>query len=149
MTANSQVEGSGRIAVGYQCLAASKGLRGPMSKSPIAWLPDVAEHDYDAAYNYLSLKFDAKRAGEVVDRMRKAKVTSRRANDILRATGLSALPLTDPGVKRDLLRLLGGEKLSPVLVCDQKPGADIADGYHRVSLAYNIDPFMTVPLRLG
>lgn len=120
-----------------------------MTKSPIAWLKDVAEHDYDAAYNYLSLKLDGKRAGEIVDRMKKAKVTSRRANDILRATGLSALPLTDPGVKRDLLKLLNGEKLSPVLVCDQKPGPDIADGYHRVSLAYNIDPFMTVPLRLG
>ena len=120
-----------------------------MSKSPIAWLKDVAEHDYDAANNYLSLKFDQKRAGEIVDRMKKAKLTSRRVNDILRATGLPALPLTDPGVQRDLLKLLKGEKLSPVLVCDQKPGADIADGYHRVSLAYNIDPFMRVPLRLG
>jgi hypothetical protein len=120
-----------------------------MSKSPVAWLDDVAKHDYDAAYNYLSLKFDEKRASEIVDRMKKTKLTSRRANDILRATGLPALPLTDPGVQRDLLKLLTGEKLSPVLVCDQKPGADIADGYHRVSLVYNIDPFMSVPLRLG
>jgi hypothetical protein len=120
-----------------------------MSKSPIAWLKDVAEHDYEAAYNYLSLKFDEKRATEVVDCMKKAKLSLRRANDILRATDLPALPLTDPGVQRDLLKLLNGEKLSPVLVCDQKPGADIADGYHRVSLAYNIDPFMMVPLRLG
>jgi hypothetical protein len=120
-----------------------------MSKSPIAWLKDVAEHDYEAAYNYLSLKFDDKRAGEIVDRLKKAKVTPRRANDILRATGLPALPLTDPGVQRDLVKLLSGEKLSPVLVCDQKPSADIADGYHRVSLAYNIDPFMMVPLRMG
>ena len=86
---------------------------------------------------------------EAVARMKKAKLTSRRANDILRATGLPALPLTDPGVKRDLLKLLNGEKLSPVLVFDRQPGADIADGYHRVSLAYNIDPFMSVPLRLG
>jgi hypothetical protein len=122
---------------------------GCMSKEPITWLGDVAEHDYDAAYNYLSLKFDEKRAAEIVDRMKKAKVTARRANDILRATGLPPLPLTDPGVRRDLLKVLGGEKLSPVLVCDQKSGADIADGYHRVSLAYNIDPFMLVPLRLG
>lgn len=120
-----------------------------MNNSPIAWLKDVAEHDYDAAYNYLSLRFDKKRAGEIVERIKKAKVTSRRANDILRATGLPPLPLTDPGVQRDLLKLLNGEKLSPVLVCDQKPGADIADGYHRVSLAYNIDPFMNVPLKLG
>jgi hypothetical protein len=36
-----------------------------------------------------------------------------------------------------------------VLVFDRQPGADIADGYHRVSLAYNIDPFISVPLRLG
>jgi hypothetical protein len=120
-----------------------------MTKSPIKWLKDVAEHDYDAAYNYLSLKFDEKRAGEIVGRLKAAKVTARRANDILRATGLTPLPLTDPGVQRDLLKLLNGEKLSPVLVCDQKPGADIADGYHRVSLAYSIDPFMAVPLRVG
>jgi hypothetical protein len=120
-----------------------------MSKSPMSWLSDVADHDYDAAFNYLSLKFDKKHATGIVDRMKKAKLTSRRANDILRATDLPALPLTDPGVKKDLLRLLSGEKLSPVLVYDQQPGADIADGYHRVSLAYNIDPFLMVPLRLG
>ena len=120
-----------------------------MSKAPIEWLKDVAEHDYEAAYNYLSLKFDEKRANDIADRMKKATLTMRRANDILRATSLPALPLTDPGVQRDLLKVLSGEKLSPVLVCDQKPGADIADGYHRVSLAYNIDPFMSVPLRLG
>jgi hypothetical protein len=120
-----------------------------MSDSPIAWLKDVAEHDYEAAFNYLSLKFDDKRAGDSVARMKKGKVTVRRANDILRATGLTPLPLTDPGVKRDLLKLLSGEKLSPVLICDQEPDADIADGYHRVSLAYNIDPFMGVPLRMG
>jgi hypothetical protein len=120
-----------------------------MSKSRIAWLDDVAKHDYESAQAYLSLKFDEKRASEIVERMKKAKLTWRRANDILRATGLPALPLTDPGVQRDLLKLLSGEKLSPVLVCDQKAGADIADGYHRVSLAYNVDPFISVPLRLG
>ena len=120
-----------------------------MSKAPIAWLADVADHDYEAAYNYLSLKLDDKRASESVDRLKKVKVSARRANDILRATGLTPLPLTDPGVKRDLLKVLSGDKLSPVLVSDQKAGADIADGYHRVSLAYNIDPFMSVPLRLG
>jgi hypothetical protein len=49
-----------------------QALGGSMSKSPIAWLDDVAEHDYDAACNYLSLKFDEKRAGEIIDRMKKA-----------------------------------------------------------------------------
>jgi hypothetical protein len=120
-----------------------------MTQSPIKWLKDVADHDYEAAHNYLSLKLDEDRAGDIVARLKKAKLTSRRANDILRATGLPALPLTDPGVQRDLLKLLNGERLSPVLVADDKAGADIADGYHRVSLAYSIDPFMSVPLRLG
>ena len=120
-----------------------------MSKSPIPWLKDVADHDYEAAHNYLTLKFDEKSAREKVANMKKGELTLRRANDILRATSLVPLPLIDPGVKRDLLKVLNGEKLSPVLVCDQKPTADIADGYHRVSLAYNIDPFMMVPLRLG
>jgi hypothetical protein len=123
--------------------------KAPATTSPIAWLKDVADHDYEAAHNYLSLKLDEQRATDVVARLKKTKVTSRRANDILRATGLPALSLTDPGVQRDLLKLLHGEKLSPVLVVDQKEGADIADGYHRVSLAYNIDPFLMVPLRLG
>ena len=27
--------------------------------------------------------------------------------------------------------------------------ADIADGYHRVSLAYALDPYAVVPLKLG
>jgi hypothetical protein len=120
-----------------------------MSKSPIAWLADVADHDYEAAQNYLSIKLDEKRAKDAVARMKKAKLTTRRANDILRATGLAPLPLSDPGCKRDLLTLLKGGKLSPVLVCDQEPGTDIADGYHRVSIAYQIDPFMDVPLRMG
>jgi hypothetical protein len=120
-----------------------------MSKSPVRWLKEVADHDYDAATSYLSLKYGDKQAGLIAGRIRKAGLTSRRANDILRATGLPALPLSDPGVRRDLLKLLNGEKLSPVLVYDKDPGADIADGYHRVSLAYNIDPFMDVPLKMG
>jgi hypothetical protein len=120
-----------------------------MSKSPVRWLKEVADHDYDAATSYLSLKYGDKQAGLIAGRIRKAGLTSRRANDILRATGLTALPLSDPGVRRDLLKLLNGEKLSPVLVYDKDPGADIADGYHRVSLAYNIDPFMDVPLKMG
>lgn len=67
----------------------------------------------------------------------------RRANDILRACRLDALPLDDPGVERCLRKVLKGKRLSPVLVAD----GDIADGYHRVSLAYRLDPFTEVPLR--
>jgi hypothetical protein len=115
----------------------------------LRWLDDVAAHDFDAASAYLSLKFDEKQAAAAVGRLRKAKVTRRRANDILRACNLVAVPLDDPGVRRDLLNAVSGKRLSPVLVVSTGDGADIADGYHRVSLAYHLDPFGDVPLRIG
>jgi hypothetical protein len=115
----------------------------------LRWLDDVAPHDFDAAMAYLSLKFDDKQATAAVARLRKADVTRRRANDILRACSLDALPLDDPGVRRDLLNAVSGKKLSPVLVVSAGDGGDIADGYHRVSLAYHLDPFGDVPLRIG
>jgi hypothetical protein len=36
-----------------------------------------------------------------------------------------------------------------VLVVSGEAGADIADGYHRVSLVYRIDPYGVVPLKLA
>jgi hypothetical protein len=114
----------------------------------LEWLKDVADHDFESAYNYLSLRLDPQRAEAAVRALKKAKITTRRANDILRACGYSALPLSDPGVHKDLLKS-SEKKLSPVLVISFARGGEIADGYHRVSLAYNIDPFSAVPLRMA
>ena len=111
----------------------------------LRWKKDVDPHDYDAASSYLSIRFGAGRAGKVAAELRKLPVISRRANDVLRATGRTPLPLNDPGVLKDLKKVLAGQKLSPVLVAE----ADIADGYHRLSLAYALDPYAVVPLKLG
>ena len=128
----------------------AKGGVNPGNESlGLQWLDDVVAHDFDAAQAYLSLKFDEKQATAAVGQLRKAKVTRRRANDILRACSLTALPLDDPGVRRDLLNAVSGRRLSPVLVVSTDDGGDIADGYHRVSLAYHLDPFGDVPLRIG
>jgi hypothetical protein len=115
----------------------------------IGWLPDVADHDYAAAEAYLSIKFDEDTTDKAVSRLRKAKLTSRRANDILRAAGLSAAELNDPGVVKDLVKVIEGRKLSPVLVINGEGKADIADGYHRVSLVYRIDPYGVVPVKIA
>jgi hypothetical protein len=129
---------------------ANGGTSLPGSESlGLHWLDDVAAHDFDAASAYLSLKFDEKQAAAAVGRLRKAVVTRRRANDILRACNLVALPLDDAGVRRDLLNAVSGKRLSPVLVVSTGDGGDIADGYHRVSLAYHLDPFGDVPLRIA
>ena len=111
----------------------------------LQWRKDVAEHDYAAASSYLSIRYGETRAQAISKKLRKLPVIQRRANDILRATQRAPLPLSDPGVLRDLQKVLGGEKLSPVLVAE----GDIADGYHRVSLAYALDPYADVPLKLG
>jgi hypothetical protein len=115
----------------------------------IKWAAAVAKHDYGAAAAYLSLKLDEDQVEKYVGRLRKADITSRRANDILRAAGLTAARLDDPGVMKDLIKAIAGEPLSPVLVLRSKKGADIADGFHRVSLAYRLDPYAVVPLKIG
>ncbi|HXN38333.1 MAG TPA: hypothetical protein VN892_09870 [Solirubrobacteraceae bacterium] len=120
---------------------------GPVEK--IKWLDDVADHDYDAAEAYLSLKFDKEAVRKTVKHLRNASLTTRRANDILRAAGLTAAPLDDPGVMKDLIKVIEGRHLSPVLVVSAEIGADIADGYHRVSLVYRIDPYGEVPLKIA
>jgi hypothetical protein len=111
----------------------------------VRWKKDVADHDYAAASSYLSIRFGESRAKEVSKNLQKLPVVRRRANDILRATRRDPLPLSDPGVVRDLQKVLAGQKLSPVLIAE----GDIADGYHRVSLAYALDPYADVPLKLG
>ncbi len=115
----------------------------------IQWRDDVADHDYAAAEAYLSIKFDQAVVAKAVERLRKAPITTRRANDILRAAGLTPAPLDDPGVMKDLVKIVERKRLSPVLVIRGETGADIADGYHRVSLVYRIDPFGQVPLKLA
>lgn len=120
------------------------------STTSIRWEKDVAAHDYDAAQAYLSLRYDDDRAEKLVKRLRAGEITHRRANDVLRACGRQPLELDDPGVRRDLVKIAQGERLSPVLVVyDKDGGPDIADGYHRVSLAYRLDPFALVPLRIA
>ena len=109
----------------------------------------MASHDYESAEAYLSLKLESSAVAKIIKRLRKAPLTRRRANDILRAAGLTAAPLDDPGVMKDLIKVIEGDRLSPVLVVSDGMSADIADGYHRVSLVYRIDPYGEVPMKLA
>lgn len=114
-----------------------------------SWLADVEDKDFTAAYNYLSLKLDEGRADQIVRELRAAPLTHRRANDTLRACGYKALPLDDPGVKKEAVKLRAGRKLSPILVVRFEFGGDIADGFHRLSYTYGIDPYAEIPMRLA
>lgn len=114
----------------------------------IEWRDEVAEHDYAAAEAYLSIKFDEHLVAKAVAKLKKATLTTRRANDVLRAAGLTPAPLDDPGVMKDLVKVIERQRLSPVLVISDGTRADIADGFHRVSLVYRVDPYGVVPLKL-
>ena len=115
----------------------------------INWAAEVADHDYAAAEAYLSIKLAEDKVAKIITRLRDAPLTTRRANDILRAAGVTAAPLDDPGVIKELIKVVEGKQLSPLLVVSGKRQADIADGYHRISLIYRIDPYALVPLKLG
>ncbi len=119
------------------------------SSPVIRWKKDVVAHDFEAAEAYLSIRLNPEKAKSLVQRLKDTPLTQRRANDILRASGRDPLPLTDPGVLRDLVKVAAGQKLSPVLVVSLDDGAEIADGYHRVSLTYALDPFGAVPVRIA
>lgn len=129
-------------------MAKGKPAKPETGEVPIRWLDDVAEHDYAAAQAYLSLSLDEHRANKTITHLRKSALTRRRANDILRAARLDAAPLDDPGVVKDLIKIIEGRKLSPVLLVRDAGRTDIADGFHRVSLVYRLDPYGEVPLRL-
>ena len=103
----------------------------------LRWKKSVDSHDYAAAFSYLSIRFGATRAERVAAELRSLPVVTRRANDILRATGRIPLPLSDPGVLKDLKKVLAGGKLSPILVAE----ADIARGEFvaRAGRALDID----------
>ncbi len=130
-------------------MAKGKAAAPEVAGVAISWREDVAEHDYAAAESYLALRLDERRASSIVGQLRKAELTKRRANDILRAAGLDPAPLDDPGVLKDLIKIVEGKELSPVLVVSSSGRADIADGFHRVSMVYRLDPYGVVPLRMA
>ena len=116
----------------------------------IRWLDDVAEHDYGAAEAYLSLKLDTEAVHKIVKRLRKAPVTRRRANDILRAAGLTAAPLDDPGVMKDLIKVIEGTESQP-----RSPGQSRNGRRHRgrlspcVARSPHLHPYGEIPLKLA
>jgi hypothetical protein len=117
------------------------------------WTTTTAPHDFDAAADYLSLLFDGVTVAGVVRRLRAATMTTKKAKDLLRASRLTLLPLTDPEVARDLKKVKRGERLSPVLLVRGGLGGDrpltIADGYHRICVSYHLDEDAAIPCLLA
>ena len=109
-------------------------------------------HDYPAALDYLSLVAGDAEAAALVAKLERAKLVRRKAKDILRASGLAALPRDNPHVACNLKKIRKGKRLSPVLLVrgDRRKAVPltVADGYHRICASWHVDENALIPCRL-
>ena len=107
------------------------------------------EHDYPAATDYLSLIFPQQLAESLTRAFKSSQVQMKKAKDLLRSSGLEALPKENVHVHKDLDKVEKGELLSPVLLvrgsAPQGVGLIIADGYHRICASYILDEDADIP----
>lgn len=116
----------------------------------IRWLAEPEDHDYPAAASYLSLLRPTAAAEVLVQQLRAAAMTSFKAKDIFRASGLSLLGVSNSHVERDRRKIQSGKALSPLLLV-RDPGAGrviVADGYHRLCAVYAIDEDAAIPCKI-
>lgn len=109
----------------------------------LRWYSRPHEPIYQAAISYLTTKYGEKLAYIAEQKFRNCpEVRWIAAKDVLRACRLDPLSMTDPNVKFQAAQ----NRLDPVLMVRTAENTDIADGYHRTSLAYNQGPSTLVPV---
>jgi|SRR5579862_3059186 len=116
------------------------------------WKEQPEEHDFPAAADYLSLVVPDSAVAPIVEALRAAVGMTRKAKDLMRASGLPLLPADDVEVAKELKRVKKGELLSPVLlVRGRPPGAAliVADGYHRICASYLLRDDADIPCRIA
>lgn len=112
------------------------------------WKADPEEHDFPAAQDYLELHIISSEAEKIVEKLQNSETISKKAKDIIRASGLPVLTKKNIHVKKNIKKVKIGEKLSPVLLCVLNGKLIIADGYHRCSCIYQISQNWEIPCRL-
>ena len=80
------------------------------------WRNEPDDHDYPAARDYLSLMFPDATSELLAHALESAPLMHREAKDLLRASGLAALPDTNVHVAADLKKVKKGGQLSPAAV---------------------------------
>ncbi|MFI5500219.1 hypothetical protein ACIA5E_14225 [Nocardia asteroides] len=119
----------------------------------VQWKDAPEDHDYPAAADYLDLIADKLVVAAIIADLRSAPVVVKKAKDILRASRLDALTPDNPHVRKDLLKINEGRKLSPILLvrgdCRKNVPMLIADGYHRVCALYFADENAEIPAKIA
>ena len=86
-----------------------------------------------------------------VEQLRQAPVSTFKAKDIFRASGLSLLGISNAHVEKDQQKIRSGHALSPLLLLrDTAHGkVIIADGYHRLCAIYSYDEDAVIPCKIA
>ena len=122
-----------------------------MSKNTkIIWLTKPGDNDYQSSLSYLSLIFDIKSAKKLVKSLKKASMTSFKAKDIFRSSGLSLLGISNGHVEKSTKKIQTGIRLPPLLLVrdDRQRRLIIAEGYHRLCSVYLIDEDANIPCKI-
>ena len=100
----------------------------------IGWLPEPEDHDYPSAISYLSLLMEPEEAEIIVKALHKAPMSTYKARDIFRASGLPLLGISNSKIRRNHEKIDAGKPLSPLLLVRGTKGRAliVADGYHRM-----------------
>jgi hypothetical protein len=116
----------------------------------VQWLDDASEDDYGAAAHYLRLLDNPKNVAKTVAELRTAQVCEFKAADLLRAAQLTVPKSDDRPTREHVKKIKHGEALSPVLLvrADALKKVIIADGFHRISAAFRVDPDVILHCKL-
>ena len=115
------------------------------------WADGPEAGDIAAAAHFLGLSLSPSRAKAVAAQLASAPLTHHRANDLLRASGLSLLAESDPEVAKDLKKVSKGRPLAPILLVRGELGRrmlTVADGYHRICASYHLNEDTEIPCRM-
>ena len=120
-------------------------------QSSVKWLDQPEEKDYPAAASYLGLLFKPQAVRSHILALRRAAPAFFAAKDVLRASGLPLLPVTNAHVKRDDAKIRAGTRLSPILLVrkSKQEGLIVADGYHRLCAVCIDNEDAMVPCRIA
>ena len=116
----------------------------------IKWFDKPQKHDYRAAARYLSLTMSQRKAEAIAGKLKQADMTEFAAKDIFRASDLSLLGVSNSHVEKDTEEIIGGGKLSPLLLYRNNANGKliIADGYHRLCAVYKFDEDAMIPCKI-
>ena len=116
----------------------------------IRWKGEPEDHDYPAAFAFLSLIYSPKRAEQLVISLRESSTTTYKAKDILRASELPILKADNKHVERNIAKIHAGKLLSPILLVREEAHRKliIADGWHRACAVELVNEDADIPCKI-